>query len=231
MPSPATMDFWLGRAGVDQTAYPDEDVFFEDLAGIYRDEIRDLAAAGARYIQFDDVPLAMLCDPSVRESVRGRGEDPDLLIGKYIRLTNAALRSAPADLTIAMHLCRGNYKGKWLSEGGYAYIAELLFNEVGVDAYFLEYDSPRAGDFAPLSFVPAWKVVVLGLISTKTPLLESADDLERRVTDAERYVPRERLALSPQCGFASTVGGNPINIEDQKRKLDLLVRAARRIWS
>lgn len=231
MPSPATMHFWLGRTGVDRSTYPDEDEFFSDLAVIYREEIRDLAAAGARYVQIDDVPLAMLCDPAVRESVRSRGEEPERLIDKYIQLTNAALDSAHSQLTVAMHLCRGNYKGKWLSEGGYAYIAERLFNEVAVDAYFLEYDSPRAGDFAPLLHVPAQKVVVLGLVTTKTPLLESVDELQTRVSEASRYLPLERLAMSPQCGFASTVGGNPLAIDDQKMKLDLLVRVAARIWS
>lgn len=231
MPSPATMHFWLGRAGVDRSAYPDEDMFFNDLARIYREEVDDLVAAGARYVQIDDVPLAMLCDPKVRESVRGRGEDPDGLIEKYIELTNAALRSVPGELTIAMHLCRGNYKGKWLSEGGYGYIAERLFNEVSVDGYFLEYDTTRAGDFAPLSFLPADKVVVLGLISTKTSQLESVVDLERKVAAASLFVPLERLALSPQCGFASTVGGNPLSLDDEKRKLDLLVRTASRIWA
>jgi 5-methyltetrahydropteroyltriglutamate--homocysteine methyltransferase len=231
MPSPATMHFWLGRAGVDGTAYPDEDLFFDDLAQIYREEIRDLFAAGARYVQIDDVPLAMLCDERVRESVRRRGEDPERLIAKYVQLTNAALEGAPAQLTVAMHLCRGNYKGKWLSEGGYGYIAKRLFNEVAVDAYFLEYDTARAGDFAPLSFVPDQKVVVLGLISTKTSQLESVTDLEKRVTAASRYVPLERLGLSPQCGFASTVGGNPLTIDDEKRKLELLVRTAALIWS
>ena len=230
MPSPATMHFWLGRAGVDRSAYPDEALFFQDLADIYRAEIADLAAAGARYIQIDDVPLAMLCDPSVRDAVRNRGENPELLIEKYIRLTNAALANTPAKLTMAMHLCRGNYKGKWLSEGGYGYIAERLFNEVSVEAYFLEYDTARAGDFAPLSFVPASKVVVLGLISTKSPQLESMIDLETRVNEASRYVPLERLAISPQCGFASTVGGNPLSIDDEKRKLKLLVGTAERIW-
>jgi 5-methyltetrahydropteroyltriglutamate--homocysteine methyltransferase len=231
MPSPATMHFWLGRAGVDRAAYPDEDGFFSDLASIYRDEIRDLEGAGARYIQIDDVPLAMLCDPSVREYVQSRGEAPDLLIEKYVALTNEALEGVSEATTIAMHLCRGNYKGRWLSEGGYGYIAESLFNQVRVDAYFLEYDSARAGDFSPLAFVPGNKVVVLGLVSTKTPQLESEDELERRVMEASSYVPLERLALSPQCGFASTVGGNPLVIEDQKRKLDLLVKTARRIWS
>lgn len=225
------MHFWLGRAGVDRIAYPDEDKFFDDLAGIYRDEIGDLFAAGARYIQMDDVPLAMLCDPNVRESVSQRGEEPERLVHKYIQVTNAALEKMPLELTLAMHLCRGNYKGKWLSEGGYAYIAERLFNEVNVDAYFLEYDTARAGDFLPLSCVPEDKVVVLGLISTKTAQLEDADNLERRVSEASRYMPLERLALSPQCGFASTVGGNPITIEDETKKLELLVRTAGRIWS
>jgi len=231
MPSPATMHFWLGRAGVDRTAYPNEDKFFDDLSEIYRDEIRDLVAAGARYIQMDDVPLAMLCDPKVREAVRQRGEDPARLIDKYVELTNDALKSVPPELTVAMHLCRGNYKGKWLSEGGYEYIADRLFNEVSVDAYFLEYDTERAGDFSPLSFVPEHKVVVLGLISTKTAQLKDADEIERRVNEASRHVPLERLAVSPQCGFASTVGGNPITIDDEKKKLELLVRTASRIWS
>ena len=231
MPSPATMHFWLGREGVNRSAYQDEDLFFEDLAQIYRDEIRDLVAAGARYIQIDDVPLAMLCDSRVRDAVRGRGEDPSRLIDKYIRLTNAALEGVPAGLTVAMHLCRGNYKGKWLSEGGYGYIAERLFNEVAVDGYFLEYDTARAGDFGPLSFVPARKVVVLGLVSTKTPQLESMSEVARRVAAASQYVPMERLCISPQCGFASTVGGNPLSIDDQKRKLELLVQTAARIWS
>jgi methionine synthase II (cobalamin-independent) len=231
MPSPATMHFWLGRAGVDRSAYDAEDLFFEDLAQIYRDEISDLVAAGARYLQIDDVPLAMLCDTNVRESVRQRGEDPERLIEKYIHLTNAALEDVPGELTVAMHLCRGNYKGKWLSEGGYGYIAERLFNELTIDGYFLEYDTTRAGDFAPLSFLPANKVVVLGLISTKTSQLESVTDLERKVMAASLYVPLERLAMSPQCGFASTVGGNPLSVADEKRKLDLLVRTAALIWS
>ena len=231
MPSPATMHFWLGRAGVDRDAYPDDEKFFQDLADIYRAEIVDLVAAGASYIQIDDVPLAMLCDPSVRDAVRDRGEDPELLIEKYINLTNNALNGTPAQLTVAMHLCRGNYKGKWLSEGGYGYIAERLFNDVSVDGYFLEYDTSRAGDFEPLAFVPSSKVVVLGLISTKTPALESIIDLERRVNEASVYVPLDRLALSPQCGFASTVGGNPLSLDDEKRKLELLVSTADRIWA
>lgn len=231
MPSPPTMHFWVGRPGVDPAAYPDDDRFFADLARIYQEEIRDLAAAGARYIQLDDVPLVMLCDPHIRDSVRARGEDPERLITQYIHLMNESVKGAPDDMTVAMHLCRGNYKGRWLSEGGYDYIAERLFNQVNVDAYFLEYDTPRAGDFSPLAFVPANKTVVLGLVSSKTPKLESGDDLRRRIADAARQIPIDQLAISPQCGFASTVGGNPLTIEDEKRKLELLVRVAAEIWA
>jgi 5-methyltetrahydropteroyltriglutamate--homocysteine methyltransferase len=231
MPSPPTMHFWVGHPGVDAAAYLSDELFFADLARIYQEEIRDLAAAGARYIQLDDVPLVMLCDPHIRDSVRARGEDPELLITQYIHLINESIKDAPKDMTVAMHLCRGNYKGRWLSEGGYDYIAERLFNQVNVDAYFLEYDTPRAGDFSPLAFVPADKTVVLGLVSSKTPKLESADDLKRRVADAARQIPIDQLAISPQCGFASTVGGNPLTIEDEKRKLELLVRVAAEIWA
>jgi 5-methyltetrahydropteroyltriglutamate--homocysteine methyltransferase len=231
MPSPPTMHFWVGRPGVDAAAYPDDDLFFADLARIYRQEIGDLAAAGARYIQLDDVPLVMLCDPSVREAVRARGEDPERLIAQYIRLINESIKEAPADITVAMHCCRGNYKGRWLSEGGYDYIAERLFNQVNVDAFFLEYDTPRAGDFGPLAFVPPNKTVVLGLVSSKTPQLESADVLKRRVAEAGRHVSIDQLGISAQCGFASTVGGNPLTIEDEKRKLELLVRVAGEVWA
>jgi 5-methyltetrahydropteroyltriglutamate--homocysteine methyltransferase len=231
MPSPPTMHFWVGRAGVDAAAYPDDDLFFADLARIYQEEIRDLAAAGARYIQLDDVPLVMLCDPNIRDAVRARGEDPERLITQYIGLMNESVKDAPADMTVAMHLCRGNYKGRWLSEGGYDYIAERLFNQVNADAFFLEYDTPRAGDFTPLEHVPPTKTVVLGLVSSKTPKLESSDDLKRRVADAARRIPIDQLAISPQCGFASTVGGNPLTIDDEKRKLELLVRTAVEIWT
>ncbi len=230
MPSPSTMHFWRGRQGVEPAAYPEEDEFFEDLVRIYQQELSELAALGAEYIQLDEVPLAMLCDPNVREAVRNRGEDPDRLREKYIEITNAALRNKPANMTVGMHLCRGNYKAKWLSEGGYDPIADQLFNQVNVDAFFLEYDTPRAGDFRPLRFVPPNKMVVLGLVSSKTPQMEAADLLKRRVDEASAFVARERLAISPQCGFGTSVGSRPVTPEAQTEKLRLVVNVARQIW-
>jgi 5-methyltetrahydropteroyltriglutamate--homocysteine methyltransferase len=226
MPSPSTMHFWRGRVG-----YQDIEVFFADLSRIYREEIAELAELGARYIQLDEVPLAMLCDPQVREAVQVRGEDCERLVDTYIAAINLALEGRPPGVSAVMHLCRGNYKGKWMSEGGYESVAERLFASAGVDAFFLEYDSPRAGDFTPLRFVPADKMAVLGLISTKTPQLEVKDAIKRRVEEATRFVALERLAISPQCGFASTVGGNPVTEDDEKRKLELLVEMATEIWS
>ena len=230
MPSPSTLHFWLGDDGVDRTAYPDIDEFFDDLGHIYRAEIDDLASRGARYLQIDEVPLAMLCDPAVCASLAARGEAPDRLIGRYIELTNGCVGGRPGTVTMAMHLCRGNFKGRWLSQGGYERIAERLFGEIEVDTFFLEYDTPRAGDFAPLRFVPPGKTVVLGLVSSKTAELESRDMLRRRIDEAGQYVPIDCLALSPQCGFASTVGGNPVTVDDQERKLALVVGVADEVW-
>ena len=230
MPSPSTMHFFRGRQGVDPAAYPDEEEFFEDLVGIYRDELADLARLGSRYVQIDEVPLAMLCDPNVRTSVTDRGENPGQLEEKYFTLINAILKDRPAGLTVGLHLCRGNYKAKWLASGGYDAIADRLFNSVDVDAYFLEYDTPRAGDFAPLKYLPSNKVVVLGIMSSKRPELESSDALKKRVDDASRFVPLERLAISPQCGFATSVGSVPMTKEDQIKKLVRLVTTAREIW-
>jgi 5-methyltetrahydropteroyltriglutamate--homocysteine methyltransferase len=230
MPSPSTMHFWRGRAGLEPAEYQDIEVFFADLSRVYREEIAALAELGARYIQLDEVPLAMLCDPQVRETVQSRGEDCERLVDSYIAAINSALVGRPAGVTAVMHLCRGNYKGKWMSEGGYESVAERLFATAGVDAFFLEYDSPRAGDFTPLRFLPANKMAVLGLISTKTPQLEMKDAIKRRVEEATRFVALDRLGISPQCGFASTVGGNPVTEDDEKRKLELLVEMAGEIW-
>ncbi len=229
MPSPPTMHFWSQRDGMDD-AYDDMDAFIEDLSAVFREEIADLAARGARYVQLDEVPLAMLCDPKVREAVSGIGEDPDGLVDSYVKLFNRCLDGRPADMTIAMHLCRGNYKGQWLSEGGYDAVAERLFNEIDVDAYFMEYDTKRAGDFAPLRHLPAHKIAVLGLISTKTGVLEDKDDLRRRIDEAATHAPLENLAISPQCGFASTVAGNPVTLDDEKAKLALVVEVADAVW-
>jgi len=230
LPSPPTMHFWRGRAGIDAAAYEGPEAFFADLAQVYREEIAALANLGCTYVQLDEVPFAMLCDPAVRERLAARGEDPAALVDLYIRAFNDALRDKPAGMTAAMHMCRGNYRGQWLSEGGYEFVAERVFAEVDVDRFLLEYDTPRAGDFAPLRFLGPRKTAVLGLVSTKTPKLESVSALSRRIDDAAKILPLDRLAVSPQCGFASTVAGNPIAADDQRRKLTLVVETARRVW-
>ena len=230
LPSPSTLQFWRGRDGIERTAYADLDAFFADLSAIYRDELRDLAALGCRYVQLDEVPLIMLVDPAVREAVRRRGDDPDRLVGLYIDALNWAVAGRTSGMRVGMHMCRGNFKGKWLAEGGYDAIAERVFSEVDVDVLFLEYDTTRAGDFAPLRFVPKTKGVVLGLVSSKTRALEDRALIRRRVEEATRYVPLERLAISPQCGFASAVSGNQITIDDEKAKLHLLIETAQEIW-
>lgn len=230
MPAPSTLHFWCENDVVRKAGYRDQAEYFDDLSRVYREEIADLARRGARYIQLDEVALAMLCDEHIRESVGARGEDPDRLVGDYVALINACLRDRPADITIGMHLCRGNFKGQWLAEGGYQYVAERLFNEIRVDAFFLEYDTERAGDFTPLESVPKDKMIVLGLVSSKIPTLEKAGELRRRIEQASKIVPLERLALSPQCGFASAVSGNPVTFEDEVAKLKLIVESARDIW-
>ncbi len=230
LPSPPSMHFWGDWDAHLNAGYTDEDEFFDDLAEIYQAEIADLAGRGATYLQIDEVPLAMLCDEAIRAGVIARGEDPARLVDIYVDLINNALASRPAGVTVAMHLCRGNFKGKWLSEGSYRYVAERLFNDIDVDAFFLEYDTERAGDFAPLKSVPDDKIVVLGLVSSKVPELESADDLKRRIDAAGKLVPMERLALSPQCGFASVVTGNPVTRDDEVAKLRLIVDVAGEVW-
>ncbi len=230
MPSPPTMHFWAEPGAAKQAGYADDDAFLDDLARVFREEIADLYARGARYIQLDEVPLATLCDPELRERVRQGGEDPDAMVERYVTLFNACLAGRPAELTVAMHLCRGNFKGRWLTEGGYQYVAEKLFNEIDVDAFFLEYDTPRAGDFGPLAAVPAGKAVVLGLVSSKTPALEEKAALIGRIEEAAKAMPLERLAISPQCGFASTVAGNPVTFDDQRNKLALVAEVAREVW-
>jgi 5-methyltetrahydropteroyltriglutamate--homocysteine methyltransferase len=230
IPSPTIVHFRGGRDAIDAGAYPQMDAFYDDLAAIYRAEIRELAAAGCRYLQIDEVNLAYLCDPELRRQVANIGEDPDSLPKTYAKLLNAALAEKPADMTICMHLCRGNFAGAWIAEGGYEPIAELLFNDIGVDGYFLEYDSDRAGSFAPLRFLPKGKVAVLGLVTTKSPEMETKDELKRRIDEAARYAPLEQLALSPQCGFSSGIGGNAMTVDDEINKLKLVVATAREIW-
>ena len=230
LPSPPTMHFWRLNEAISPDAYDTCEACFDDLAQVYAQEIAALASDGATYVQIDDVPLAMLCDPAIRARVVGAGLDPEALTDAYIDLFNAAVGSRPEGVTLAVHLCRGNYKAQFLSEGGYEPIAEKFFGRLRADAFFLEYDTDRAGGFGPLRFVPPGKTAVLGLVSSKTPVLEDPEALCRRIEQARRHLPLEQLALSPQCGFASTVAGNPLRQDDQRRKLALVVEVAARVW-
>jgi methionine synthase II (cobalamin-independent) len=230
IPSPTMVHFRGGRKAIDIQAYPDMDEFFADLAQCYRDEIHSLYGAGCRYIQLDDTNLAYLCDPKLRAGAKERGDDPNELPHAYAALINAVIDDRPKDLTVAIHLCRGNFRSAWVGEGGYEPVAEVLFNELHVDGYFLEYDDERSGDFAPLRFVPKDKTVILGLVSTKVPEVESAQSVTERVKEAGRYMPLDQMCLSPQCGFASTVHGNEITEATQWAKLELVLNTARDIW-
>lgn len=230
MPSPSTMHFWRGPQTFEPGTYEDVSEFFADLTAIFREEIAELAAAGGTYVQLDEVALAMLCDPAVRETVARRGEDPERLVEAYTGAVRDAVAGRPAGVAASMHVCRGNYKGHWMATGGYEPVAETVFGDLGLDALFLEFDSPRAGDFAPLRHVGGDTRVVLGLVSSKVPELETRDDLLRRIEAASTYVPVERLGLSPQCGFASTVAGNPVTEDVQRRKLALVVEVAAEVW-
>jgi 5-methyltetrahydropteroyltriglutamate--homocysteine methyltransferase len=230
LPTPSVMHFFGGESGVDQTVYPELESFFADLAAVYRAEIADLHAEGCRYLQLDEVPLALLCDPDIRQATASRGQDPERLIGLYIKSVNDALAERPADMCVVMHLCRGNYRGRWMGSGGYDPIAERTFNELDVDGFLLEFDSERAGTFEPLRFLPATKRAFLGLISSKTAEMENPDDLARRLDDAFSYAPAERLGLCPQCGFASSAAGNPVSPDVQWAKLALTAQTAKRVW-
>lgn len=231
MASPPVMHFYLGPRSFETDVYADRDAYFAALAGIYRDEIADLAVGGCTYLQLDETALPCNCDDSARKAVRERGEDPDELTNAYIRLINDALAERPAGMTVALHMCRGNLKGAWMAQGGYEPIAERLFGGLDVDAFFMEYDTPRAGDFGPLRHMPADKSVVLGLISTKTPQLEAKDEIKRRIDEAAKFVPLDRLALSPQCGFSSGGGGGQVvTADDTRRKLELVLDVARDVW-
>ena len=230
LPTPSAFHFFRFQAPADPAVYPDEDVYWNDLVDVYRAEIAALGEAGCRYLQLDEVPLAMLCDPSIRQQVKDLGGDPESLVAKYVGVLQRVLADRPNGMTLGLHLCRGNFRSRWMASGGYEPVAEQLFNEVPVDAFFLEYDSERAGDFSPLRHVPARKSVVLGLVSTKRAELESPDGLRKRIDEAARHVPMERLALSPQCGFASVAGGNLLTEEEQAAKLRLVVEIAGKVW-
>jgi 5-methyltetrahydropteroyltriglutamate--homocysteine methyltransferase len=230
IPSPTMLHFRGGRNAISREAYPDLDAFYDDVAAAYADELQSLGEAGCTYVQFDDTNLAYLCDEKMREGARQRGDDPNDLPRRYARLINATIAHRPKGMKVCVHLCRGNFRSAWAAEGGYEPVAEVLFNELAVDGYFLEYDDPRSGDFAPLRHVPKGKIVVLGLVSTKVGALESKDYLKRRIDDAAKRVPLEQLCLSPQCGFSSTVHGNDIAMESQAAKLRLVIDTAREVW-
>jgi 5-methyltetrahydropteroyltriglutamate--homocysteine methyltransferase len=229
-PSPSTLHFRGGREAVDKNAYPDINDFYTDVARVYREEIRDLADAGCRFIQIDEVNLAYLCDPALRNEVRQFGEDPEQLPKTYAKVLNESVAGVPKDMVVSMHLCRGNFGGAWVAEGGYDPIAELLFNGIDIDVYYLEYDSERAGGFEPLRFLPKGKIAVLGIMTTKNRALESKDELKRRIDEAAKFAPLDRLALSPQCGFSSGIGGNVMTIEEEVTKLKRLVEVTREVW-
>jgi 5-methyltetrahydropteroyltriglutamate--homocysteine methyltransferase len=230
IPSPSTLHFRYGREAVPEAIYASMDDFYRDLGETYRKVVRAFADAGCRYLQLDEVNFTYLCDPELRKQVSARGDDPERLPHIYAEMINAAISDIPADMTITMHLCRGNFRSTFVASGGYEPVAEILFNTIKVDGYFMEYDSERAGGFEPLRFVPKGKTVVLGLVTTKTGQLESRDDLMRRIEAAAKFVDIEQLALSPQCGFASTEEGNTLAEDEQWAKLRMIVELAQEVW-
>ncbi|HEY6833861.1 MAG TPA: 5-methyltetrahydropteroyltriglutamate--homocysteine S-methyltransferase [Pseudolabrys sp.] len=230
IPSPSSMHFRYGRDAVPEQIYPDMDAFYRDLGQAYRKAVRAFADAGCRYLQLDEVNFAYLCDPKLREQVATRGDDPEKLPMIYAGMINAAISDIPSDMTIAMHLCRGNFASTFVASGGYEPVAEILFNTINVHGYFMEYDSDRAGGFEPLRFLPKGKTVVLGLVTSKSGRLESKDELKRRIDEAAKYVPLDQLCLSPQCGFASTEEGNVLAEDEQWAKLRMIVELSEEVW-
>ena len=231
IPAPSTFHFRQGRAMVSKEAYPDYDAFFADVETTWRKVIRAFYDAGCRYLQLDDTAWAMICDPKEREQSKARGDNPDTLPAIYARVTNAALEDKPADMTITMHSCRGNFRSTWIAQGGYEFVAEHLLGNTNFDGYFLEYDSERAGGFEPLRYFPKGKKqLVLGLVTSKSGRLEPRDDIKRRIDEASKYVALDQLCLSPQCGFASTEEGNVLAEDEQWAKLRMIVELAEEVW-
>jgi 5-methyltetrahydropteroyltriglutamate--homocysteine methyltransferase len=231
IPSPTLVHFRSGREGIDKTAYPTMDEFFADLASVYCKEVDLLVKADCKALQVDDTNWAYLCDDSIRPGIEQlHGMKPEALALKYAELMNRSLESRSPEMVVGMHVCRGNNAGMWMAEGGYEPVSEIMFNAMDIDKYFLEYDTDRAGDFKPLRFVPKGKTIILGLLSSKTGQLESKDELKRRIDEAAKYVPVEQLGLSPQCGFSSVAAGNPLTMDDQRRKLARVVEVVDEIW-
>jgi 5-methyltetrahydropteroyltriglutamate--homocysteine methyltransferase len=230
IPSPSMVHYRGGPASIDPAVYPDVEEFWSDLSAAYAKQIAGVAELGCTYLQLDDTSLAYLNDPAQRAELTARGDDAEHQHLRYIKQINAALADKPAGLTVTTHMCRGNFQSSWVAEGGYDFVAEALFGELAVDGFFLEYDDPRSGGFAPLRFVPPGKLVVLGLVTTKRGALETRDELKRRIDEAAKYVPLEQICLSPQCGFSSTVEGNALTFDEQVAKLDLIVETAAEVW-
>jgi 5-methyltetrahydropteroyltriglutamate--homocysteine methyltransferase len=231
IPSPTLMHFRFGRASISKTLYPDLDQFFDDLGNAYAKVVKAIYDAGCRYLQFDDTIWAFLCSEKERAQSRQRGDNPDELQGKYAKMINLALAAKPADMTITTHICRGNFRSTWISEGGYEPVAETLFGALNYDGFFLEYDTERAGGFEPLRFVrKGQQQIVLGLVSSKIGALESKDALKRRIDEASKFVAAEQLCISPQCGFASTEEGNVLSEDEQWAKLAMIVELANEVW-
>ena len=230
IPAPSMLHFRGGREAISEAVYPRLEDFYEDLAKAYAQEIDDLAARGLRYLQLDDTNLAYLCDPAIRERTKARGDDPDALTRLYCKLVNDAIAHRPKDMTVTVHLCRGNFKSAWVAQGGYEPVADILLNEMKIDGFFLEYDDERSGDFAPLRFAPKSATIVLGLMSSKHAAAESKDAVKRRIDEAAAFVPLEQCALSHQCGFSSTAHGNDLSEDDQWIKLARCVEIAQEVW-
>jgi 5-methyltetrahydropteroyltriglutamate--homocysteine methyltransferase len=230
LPSPTMLHFWGGRAAIDPQVYPDLAGFWDDAVRIWVAEIEALHRLGCTYVQIDDVTFPLMCDPHAQDALRQRGDDPKTMLETYAGVLNRIVAGAPKGVTIGMHMCRGNNRGKWMGSGGYEYVSEVVFRTIDIRNFFMEYDTDRAGDFQPLRHVPKGKHVILGLISTKTPTLEPKDEVKRRIDAAARHVPLDQLCLSPQCGFASNFMGNPVTIDDERRKLALVVEIAREVW-
>jgi 5-methyltetrahydropteroyltriglutamate--homocysteine methyltransferase len=230
IPSPSSLHFRYGRSAVPEQIYPDMAEFYRDLGQSYRKAVRAFADAGCRYLQLDEVNFTYLCDPKLRQTIADRGDDPDQLPHIYAYLINAAISDVPADMTIGKHLCRGNFQSTFVASGGYEPVAEILFNNTNVNAYYMEYDSDRAGGFEPLRFVPKGKFVVLGLVTSKFGTLESKDELKRRIDEASKFIALDQLCLSPQCGFASTEEGNILAEDEQWAKLRMIAELADEVW-
>jgi len=224
------LHFWGGRAAIDESIYPDIEEFWNDAVAAWNAEIAELAALGCTYIQIDDVTFPLICDPHGQDALRARGDDPQKIIETYAGVLNRIAAGTPRGVTLGMHMCRGNNRGKWMGSGGYEYVSEVVLRNVDIPNYFMEYDTDRAGDFTPLRHVPKGKHVILGLVSTKTPVLESNDVIKRRIDEASKFLSLDQLCLSPQCGFASNFMGNPVTVDDEKRKLSLVVETASEVW-